>query len=87
MLIAQEVLAQAADEGLHKVMVQMMVDQHPAIHLFKKLGFRHEAILTEHVQDQHGQLRDLIIMAYFIRDFLEHYDLHERSEEPRDLLL
>ena len=54
MLIAQEVLAQAADEGLHKVMVQMAVDQHPAIHLFKKLGFRHEAMLTEHVQDQHG---------------------------------
>jgi RimJ/RimL family protein N-acetyltransferase len=86
MLIAQEVLAQAADEGLHKVMVQMMVDQHSALHLFKKLGFRHEAILTEHVQDQHGQLRDLVIMAYFIQDFLGHYDLQEHAEGPRDLL-
>lgn len=83
-VIAQEVLAQAADEGLHKVMVQMMVDQASAIHLFTKLGFRHEAILTEHVQDQHGQFRDLIIMAYFIRDFLEHYDLSENAEGPRD---
>jgi RimJ/RimL family protein N-acetyltransferase len=68
-------------------MVQMAVDQHAAINLFKKLGFRHEAILTEHVQDQHGQVRDLIIMAYFIRDFLEHYGLRERPDEPRDLLL
>jgi RimJ/RimL family protein N-acetyltransferase len=74
MLIAQEVLAQAADEDLHKVMVQMAVDQHSAIQLCTKLGFRHEAILKEHVQDQHGRLRDLKIMAYFIRDFLGQYE-------------
>jgi RimJ/RimL family protein N-acetyltransferase len=77
MIIAQEVLAQATDEGLHKVMVQMMVDQHPALHLFERLGFCHEAVLKEHVQDQHGQLRDLIIMAYFIQDFLGRDDLRE----------
>ena len=87
MLIAQEVLAQAADEGLHKVMVQMMLDQHAAIHLFKKLGFRYEAILTEHVQDQHGQLRDLVIMAYFLQDLLGPYGLREDLEGPRDLLI
>ena len=82
-VIAQEVLAQAADEGLHKVMVQMMVDQRPALHLCERLGFRHEAILKEHVQDQHGQLRDLVIMAYFIQDFLGRHDLREDAEEPR----
>jgi RimJ/RimL family protein N-acetyltransferase len=79
-IIAQEVLAQAIDEGIHKVMVQMMVDQHAALHLCEKLGFRHEAILKEHVQDQHGQFRDLVIMAYFIRDFLGHQDLQEDAE-------
>ena len=71
MAIARDLLAQAADEGLHKVIVQMMVDQHSAKHLFEKLGFQHEAVLSEHVQDQHGQLRDLIIMAYFTRNFLK----------------
>jgi RimJ/RimL family protein N-acetyltransferase len=86
MVIAQEVLAQATDEGLHKVMVQMMVDQHPALHLFERLGFCHEAILKEHVQDQHGQLRDLIIMAYFIQDFLGRDDLHNYAEGSPDLL-
>ena len=86
MVIAQEVLAQATDEGLHKVMVQMMVGQHPALHLFEKLGFCHEAILKEHVQDQHGQLRDLIIMAYFIQDFLGRDDRQEHAEGSRDLL-
>jgi RimJ/RimL family protein N-acetyltransferase len=86
MVIAQEVLAQATDEGLHKVMVQMMVGQHPALHLFERLGFCHEAVLKEHVQDQHGQLRDLIIMAYFIQDFLGRDDLREYAEGSRDLL-
>jgi RimJ/RimL family protein N-acetyltransferase len=83
MVIAQEVLAQAADEDLHKVMVQMMVDQRPALHLCERLGFRHEAILKEHVQDQHGQLRDLVIMAYFIQDFLGRHDLREDTEGPQ----
>jgi RimJ/RimL family protein N-acetyltransferase len=83
MIIAQEMLAQATDEGLHKVIVQIMVDQRPALHLCERLGFRHEAILKEHVQDQHGQLRDLVIMAYFIQDFLGRHDLREDAEEPR----
>lgn len=68
MSIARDLLTQALDEGLHKVIVQMTIDQHTAIHLFKKLGFHHEAVLPEHVQDQHGRLRDLIIMAHYTRD-------------------
>lgn len=78
MLIVREVLSQAIDDGLHKVMVQMTVDQLSAVSMCKKLGFRHEAILQEHALDQHGDLRDLIIMAYFTRDFLAP---HDRSED------
>jgi L-amino acid N-acyltransferase YncA len=70
MAIARELLAQAVDEGLHKVVVQMTVDQSSATQLFTRLGFQREAVLTEHVQDQHGRLRDLIIMAYYTRSFL-----------------
>jgi RimJ/RimL family protein N-acetyltransferase len=68
--MARDLLAQSVDEGLYKVIVQMTVDQQSAIQLFTKLGFRREALLSEHVQDQHGELRDLVIMAYFTRDFL-----------------
>jgi RimJ/RimL family protein N-acetyltransferase len=84
LVIARDVLGQALDEGLHKVMVQMTVDQHPAIHLFKKIGFHHEAVLPEHVQDQHGRLRDLIIMAYFTRDFLGHHRIHDLADVPTE---
>ena len=86
-LLAREVLAQAADEDLHKVMVQMTVDQQAAIQMCKKLGFRHEAMLTEHVQDQHGQWRDLVIMGYFINDLLGRSDLHGPADTGSDLLI
>ena len=69
-LITNEILAQAVDEGLYKVMVQMTVDQRSAIGMFEKVGFRHEAILKDHAKDQHGELCDLVIMSYFTRDFL-----------------
>ena len=82
MTIARDLLAQAADEDLHKVMVQMTVDQHTAIQLFKKLGFHHEAVLSEHVQDQHGKFRDLIIMAYFTRDLLAHHSMSDTIDVP-----
>ncbi len=85
MLMVYDLLAQAVDEGLHKIIVQMTIDQHAAIHLFQKLGFRHEAVLAEHVKDQHGRLRDLIIMSYFIRDFLQHYRAHGMPETVDDL--
>ena len=67
-LVVQELLGLALEEGLHKVIVQMAVDQQAAIQMCLKLGFRQEAILTNHVQDQHGEFRDLMIMAFFMRD-------------------
>ena len=67
-LVMKELLALAMEEELHKVIVQMTVDQHAAIQMCSRLGFKQEAILTDHVQDQHGEIRDLVIMAYFIRD-------------------
>ena len=79
-MIFRELLAQALDEGLHKVIVQMAVDQHAAIHMCAKLGFRQEAVLAEHVQDQHGQLRDLIIMAYYLQNFLVQYEGQDWEE-------
>jgi RimJ/RimL family protein N-acetyltransferase len=73
-LVVQELIAQALEEGLHKVIVQMTVDQHAAIHMCEKLGFRQEAILSDHVQDQHGQLRDLVMMTFFIHDLFDERD-------------
>ena len=77
MILAREVVAQAVDEGLHKVIIQITTDQVSALHLFQKLGFQREALLSEHALDQHGELRDLIVMSYFTRDFLEQHGHRE----------
>ena len=82
-LVMKELLSLAMEEGLHKVIVQMTVDQHAAIQMCSRLGFKQEAILADHVQDQHGEIRDLIIMAYFVRDMFGQSDqswLHDASD-------
>ncbi len=66
-LVVKELLAIALEEELLKVIVQMTIDQNAAISLFSRLGFHQEAVLKDHVQDQHGQLRDLVIMTYFFQ--------------------
>jgi RimJ/RimL family protein N-acetyltransferase len=66
-LVVKELLAIAFEEELHKIFVQMAIDQHAAIRFFSRLGFQREAVLKEHVQDQHGQLRDLVMMTYFFQ--------------------
>ena len=69
--MTNEILGQAVDDGLYKVMVQMTVDQRSASRMFERVGFRHEAVLKDHAKDQHGELCDLVIMSYFTRDFLD----------------
>jgi RimJ/RimL family protein N-acetyltransferase len=84
-MMFRELLAQALDEGLHKVIVQMMLNQHAAIHMCTKLGFRQEAVLSEHVQDQHGHLCDMVIMAYYMRNFSGQYEMHGWEESTERL--
>ena len=73
------------DEGLHKVIIQMTVDQLSSFHLFQKLEFQQETVLAEHVQDQHSKLRALIIMTYFTRDFWQHQDATDFPGLPERL--
>ncbi len=82
-MVMRELLALALEEDLHKVIVQMTIDQHAAIQMCARLGFRREAVLKDHVQDQHGRFRDLIIMTYFIRDLIGQHDTeiqHDRHD-------
>lgn len=81
-LVVQELLVLAMEEGLHKVIVQMTVDQLAAIHMCQQLGFQQEAILANHVQDQHGEIRDLVIMAYFIQNLFGQRDKNVLDEMP-----
>ena len=45
------------------MVVEVVADQAPTIAMFRALGFDPEALLTDHVRDRSGALRDLMILA------------------------
>ncbi len=62
MLMAHELYLLAARCKLEKVMVTLMRPQTGARSIFRKLGFREEAVLPDHVRDRDGRSQDLILM-------------------------
>src|SRR5262249_15211586 len=62
-LVARQAVLEAVDMGLGKLVVEVIADQAPLIAMFRSLGFEPEALLTDHVRDRSGQMRDLIVLA------------------------
>jgi RimJ/RimL family protein N-acetyltransferase len=58
----------AVDMGLSKLVVEVISDQEALIAMFRGLGFEPEALLTDHVRDRAGQMRDLIVLANSVDD-------------------
>ena len=66
--LARWALAQALDCGLRKLYVEVVAEQEGAVAMFVALGFTAEGLLRDHVRDQAGNLRDLILLAHPIDD-------------------
>lgn len=62
MLMARELYSLAASCKLEQVMVTMMRPQTAARNIFRKLGFREEMVLPDHLRDRDGRPQDLILM-------------------------
>ena len=62
--LARHAVLQALELGITKMVVEVVADQEPAIAMFRSLGFDPEALLKDHVRDQAGELRDLMILAH-----------------------
>ena len=56
--------------GLSKMVVEVVADQESTIALFRSHGFDPEALLVDHVRDQSGELRDLMILAHSVEEAL-----------------
>jgi ribosomal protein S18 acetylase RimI-like enzyme len=54
----------ALELGLEKIVVEVVAEQQGAIQMFSDLGFRGEALLTDHIRDRSGELRDLLVLAH-----------------------
>jgi ribosomal protein S18 acetylase RimI-like enzyme len=62
--LARRALREALDMGLEKVVVEVVAEQTGAVQMFSDLGFRGEALLTCHIRDRGGELRDLLVLAH-----------------------
>jgi ribosomal protein S18 acetylase RimI-like enzyme len=66
--LARRAVIDAVELDLSKMVVEVIADQEPTIAMFRSLGFDPEALLTDHVRDQSGALRDLMILANTVEE-------------------
>ncbi|MCP4246245.1 MAG: GNAT family N-acetyltransferase [bacterium] len=62
-LMAQELVAVAADRDIEKIQAHVIEDNSGAIRMFEAVGFKTAAILPDMVKDQNGRPRNLAIMV------------------------
>jgi ribosomal protein S18 acetylase RimI-like enzyme len=68
--LAEQIFLKARARGLQKIWTRMAISQDAAQHMFMKLGFRTEAVLSDFVKNENGLTEDLVIMSH---DFGEHW--------------
>lgn len=61
--LARRAVLDALELRLSKLVVDVIADQHALIGMFRSLGFEPEALLTDHVRDRRGEVRDLMVLA------------------------
>jgi ribosomal protein S18 acetylase RimI-like enzyme len=66
--LARRAVLEALKLGLTKMMIEVVADQEAAIGMFRSLGFVPEALLKDHVRDQSGRLRDLLVLAHAVEE-------------------
>jgi L-amino acid N-acyltransferase YncA len=65
-VLAETIFDLAQKAGLEKIMAEMVSDEPGPVRVFKRLGFRTEATLNDHVKDRYGCKHDLLIMARYV---------------------
>jgi ribosomal protein S18 acetylase RimI-like enzyme len=62
--LARWAVLEAARAGLMKLVVEVVAEQEAAVAMFQGLGFEGEALLTDHIRDRDGNLRDLLLLSH-----------------------
>lgn len=73
-IMVRELYFIAFQKKLETIIVRMMRPQVGAQHIFRKLGFREETLLPDHVKDIAGTTQDLVIMTCNIKDLWKELD-------------
>jgi L-amino acid N-acyltransferase YncA len=66
--LARRALVEAVGSGLTKLVVEIVAEQGAALALFTDHGFTGEALLTDHIRDRSGRLRDLMVLAHHVQN-------------------
>jgi ribosomal protein S18 acetylase RimI-like enzyme len=66
--LTQHALLRAPEMGIEKVLVEVIAEQESLLQMFSGLGFEGEAILRNQIRDRSDQMRDLVLLAYFVGD-------------------
>jgi L-amino acid N-acyltransferase YncA len=66
--LARRAVLEALELGLEKMVVEVIAVQEPTIAMFRSLGFDPEALLTDHVRDRNGDLRDLMVLSHSVQE-------------------
>ena len=61
--LAGRAVSEARELGLTKLVVEVVAVQEQTIAMFRSLGFAPEGLLTDHVRDRAGELRDLMVLS------------------------
>lgn len=64
--LARHAVIEALNLGLAKLVVEVVAEEESTVAMFRKHGFDPEALLRDHVRDQSGELRDLMILAHSV---------------------
>lgn len=79
-VLMQECFSIALGLGVEKLTAYMTADQAAAIALFEDLGFRPEAMLSEHVQDRDGNKFDVAMLSHDVNKFLARLEIFAGDE-------
>lgn len=67
-MLARRAVVDALELGLKKMVVEVIAVQEPTIGMFRSLGFDPEALLSDHVRDRSGELRDLMVLSHSVQE-------------------
>lgn len=56
----------AKKEGLHRIGLQVVVDNKHAIHLYQKMGFKVEGVMKDAYFGEDGKHHDMLVMGLLL---------------------
>ncbi|HUA46812.1 MAG TPA: GNAT family N-acetyltransferase [Solirubrobacteraceae bacterium] len=66
--LARRAVVEAFELGATKMVVEVIAVQDSTIAMFRSLGFDPEALLSDHVRDRSGELRDLMVLSHSVQE-------------------